>query len=296
MYQYVQEKTSETNHQRFSTDRNLSVSRQEYVCGSTQLLGEDHSNGYELMLIIKGNALLKEEDKSSRIKERDVLYVCPQRHSILTVQTDLSYIKIYFNQNYLRTQGISLSSGHSYQLFRSNFAGKFSLTKEEFKDLYSDVLALEKRLRIPPDVPHLPEIIRNSFLEIVYDLFLIKNRRVGHESIKPDTKLKITNRFLELLSEKFMDEKRVNYYASALCVTPRHLSQVVKLTTDKTAKELVNEVVIKEAKLLLQSPNFNISEVASILRFADASFFGKYFKKQTGISPSSYKFSTVIAV
>lgn len=296
MYQYIQRNQGASTHQRFSSDNNLCVSRYQYGYSDSQPMGNFTTNSYDLILIIKGQALLSVEADDIQIKTRDILFIFPQSRYVLKEKDGLGYIKITFDQHYLRTQGISLSSEHSYQLFRSNLVDKFSLSKEEFDDIRSNMSALEKKLKISSDVPYKKDIIRNSFTEIVYDLFLIKNKRAAYEPFKQDTKVKITSRFLKLLSEKFLEEKRVNYYASALCVSPRHLSHVVKLTTDKTARELVDEVVIKEAKLLLQSPNLNISEVALKLRFADASFFGKYFKKQTGLSPSDYKFSAVMPV
>ena len=63
-----------------------------------------------------------------------------------------------------------------------------------------------------------------------------------------------------------------------------------------TEAKIIDEMVIREAKLLLTSHVMNISEVAMELHFSNSSFFGKYFKKQTGITPSEYKLSNNIAV
>ncbi len=44
-----------------------------------------------------------------------------------------------------------------------------------------------------------------------------------------------------------------------------------------------------EAKVLLKSTDLTVQEVAARLNFANQSFFGKYFKHQTGMSPSAYR-------
>jgi len=89
----------------------------------------------------------------------------------------------------------------------------------------------------------------------------------------------LANRFMDLLAKNFIREKRVNFYADSLGITPRHLSQVVKLVTHKTAGELINEMITKQAKLLLTSHGINVSKVAAALGFSTSSFSGKYLKK-----------------
>ena len=138
-------------------------------------------------------------------------------------------------------------------------------------------------------MPYRNDIIRNSFIEILYDLMLSNNNRDHIEPSKRDSKLELTTNFLNLLSENFKTERQVIFYASKLYITPRHLSQVVKAVTGKTAGELIDDIVIGEAKILLANHLHNISGVAEALNFSNSSFFGKYFKKNAGISPSVYR-------
>ncbi len=60
---------------------------------------------------------------------------------------------------------------------------------------------------------------------------------------------------------------------------------VVKEVSGKTVGEWIDELVILEAKALLNSSSMNIQEIADRLNFANQSFFGKYFKHYTGMSP-----------
>ncbi|MDE6390585.1 MAG: helix-turn-helix domain-containing protein, partial [Duncaniella sp.] len=79
------------------------------------------------------------------------------------------------------------------------------------------------------------------------------------------------------------------YYAARLFVTPKHLSAVLKEMSGQTAGEWIDKRVILEAKLMLRSTGMNIQEISTALNFSNQSFFGKYFKHLTGISPRDYR-------
>lgn len=95
--------------------------------------------------------------------------------------------------------------------------------------------------------------------------------------------------FVQLLEENFKRERAVAFYAGKLFVTPKHLSAVLKEVSDKTAGEWIDQRVILEAKVLLRSTGLNIQEISAMLNFANQSFFGKYFRHLTGMSPRDYR-------
>lgn len=95
--------------------------------------------------------------------------------------------------------------------------------------------------------------------------------------------------FIRLLSENFRRERTVGFYASQLCITPKYFTTLIKRVSGKTAATWIDEYVILEAKNLLRYSSMSIQEVSYALHFPNQSFFGKYFKQQTGMSPSAYK-------
>ena len=72
-------------------------------------------------------------------------------------------------------------------------------------------------------------------------------------------------------------------------ITPRYLSTIVQAVSGETAKNIIDKHVILEIKVLLESTELSIQEIANRLQFPDQSFFGRYFKKHTGISPMNYR-------
>lgn len=84
-------------------------------------------------------------------------------------------------------------------------------------------------------------------------------------------------------------QRSVEYYASKLGITPKYLSLVCKKQTGRNASKIIDDAVIGKAKELLAQPGLSILEVSERLNFVSQSFFGKYFKQRTGVSPSRYK-------
>jgi AraC family transcriptional regulator, transcriptional activator of pobA len=81
----------------------------------------------------------------------------------------------------------------------------------------------------------------------------------------------------------------VQFYADALFVSSKHLTETIKEVTGRTSGEWIEDAVILEAKVLLRNHEITISQVAENIHFPDQSSFGKYFKKHTGLSPSDYR-------
>ena len=96
-------------------------------------------------------------------------------------------------------------------------------------------------------------------------------------------------RFKKLISIHFQQQRQVSFYASELCVSPKYLSTSVKTASGRTAREWINDAVVKEMKYQLAYSGQSIKEIAYRLNFPNMSFFGKYFKAQTGMSPTSYR-------
>ena len=91
------------------------------------------------------------------------------------------------------------------------------------------------------------------------------------------------------MSQHFKHERSVEWYSSEMCLTPKHLSEVVKLVSGKTAGQWINTLVIIEIKSLLMNTSLSIKEIAMELNFPNQSFLGKYFKNTEGISPSDFR-------
>lgn len=104
---------------------------------------------------------------------------------------------------------------------------------------------------------------------------------------------RISESFLRLVSKYFKQERFLDFYASQLQLTPKHLSRVVKEQTGHSAVEWIERHLILEAKVLLRSTNLNVQQIADELNFNSQGAFGKYFKKAVGVSPREFRNSLV---
>lgn len=95
--------------------------------------------------------------------------------------------------------------------------------------------------------------------------------------------------FTLLLGEHFREERSVGFYARQLCITPKYLTTLIKRISGQSVSEWIDNYVILEAKTLLKYSTMSIQEIAYYLNFPNQSFFGSYFKRNTGMSPSQYK-------
>jgi len=100
---------------------------------------------------------------------------------------------------------------------------------------------------------------------------------------------KLVEKFLTLVKENYKKHRIVEFYADKLCLTPKYLSKVVKQNSNKTAADWVEDHVILEAKALLKSTDKTIGQISEELNFPTQSFFGKYFKRRTGLPPKDYR-------
>lgn len=100
---------------------------------------------------------------------------------------------------------------------------------------------------------------------------------------------KLVEKFLTLVKENYKKHRDVEFYADKLCLTPKYLSKVVKKNSNKTAADWIEDHVILEAKALLKSTDKTIYKLSEELNFPTQSFFGKYFKRRTGLSPREYR-------
>ena len=108
---------------------------------------------------------------------------------------------------------------------------------------------------------------------------------------EPNLKYKnhIVANFLELVQQHYREERLIQYYAGRLCITPKYLSKLVKEHTGRAATDWIEQHVILEARAMLQSTDLSIQQIATTLNFPNQSFFGKYFKRATGVAPKQYR-------
>lgn len=133
------------------------------------------------------------------------------------------------------------------------------------------------------------EIARGIAYAMLFEIGNVLATGDAIEHVKLSRKDEILKQFLALLSDNYTTSRSVAFYADKLCINPKHLTNVIKEVTGKSARDMIVNYVILEAKILLKNTNMTVNQIALHLNFPTQSFFGRYFKQYTGMSPNDYR-------
>lgn len=158
-------------------------------------------------------------------------------------------------------------------------------SQQHLLDFYSSIYRELQRPRTPFLKQKLICILQAAMFEMLDIHAAMHTPRPQVKSRKEE----IMARFILLISENFREHRQVSFYSDQLCISAKHLSSVVKELSTFTAGEWIERYVTVEAKVLLRTTDLTIQEIATRLNFTNQSFFGKYFRHQTGMSPSAYR-------
>lgn len=167
-----------------------------------------------------------------------------------------------------------------------------ALTPEESRSMRGMIAQIERETR-GPETHFSFDIVSGLIAATIYKLGDIMYHYLAEH---PEGQNNSHNRaeeyfkqFTHLLGEHFREERSVGFYARQLCITPKYLTTLIKRISGQSVSEWIDNYVILEAKTLLKYSTMSIQEIAYCLNFPNQSFFGSYFKRNTGMSPSQYK-------
>ncbi len=167
-----------------------------------------------------------------------------------------------------------------------------ALTPEESRSMRGMIAQIERETR-GPETHFSFDIVSGLIAATIYKVGDIMYHYLAEH---PEEQNNSHNRaeeyfkqFTHLLGEHFREERSVGFYARQLCITPKYLTTLIKRISGQSVSEWIDNYVILEAKTLLKYSTMSIQEIAYYLNFPNQSFFGSYFKRNTGMSPSQYK-------
>ena len=119
--------------------------------------------------------------------------------------------------------------------------------------------------------------------------YLQRNPQYRPDEVKSYRVRELFNRFMMLLEKDYKISRDVNYYAEKMNISSKYLTNIVSQVTGHTPKTIIDQYVILQLKLHLKRSTQSIKEMAWEFHFADVSFFCRYFKKHTGLTPQQIR-------
>src|SRR6185312_9665766 len=154
------------------------------------------------------------------------------------------------------------------------------------KDLFEQIIAeSENPARLGLDM------IRTLLVQV----FILLARTDAETTQKQPSAYNYTllKNFRRLIEQNFMQLRLPKDYAELLYITPNHLNAMTNDMLGISAGELIRNRVLLEAKRLLINLNLSVAEIAYQLNFNDNSYFTKFFKNNTGLTPEEFRKSTL---
>ena len=133
------------------------------------------------------------------------------------------------------------------------------------------------------------ELIKSMGQTICYEILNMYFTNQPLQPLQQGKKDVVFQNFMLSLFRFYRKERDVSFYARMQHITPRYFSAIIKEKTGDSALQWIVRMVITEAKQLLEESDLSIKEIADQLNFPTQSFFGKYFKRLTGMSPQQYR-------
>lgn len=119
--------------------------------------------------------------------------------------------------------------------------------------------------------------------------YLQRNPQCRPDDVKSYRVRELFNRFMMLLERDYKQSRDVNYFAEQMHITSKYLTNIVRQVSGHTPKTIIDQYVILQLKMQLKRTGQSIKEVAWEYHFTDVSFFCRYFKKHTGITPQEVR-------
>ena len=246
-------------------------------------------NYYEIFIFNKAGGTHDIDFHVHDIEEHAVHFVSPgQVHHVERGLGTYGYV-ILFSRDF-----IALNATDAEKLFEMPFLNNspnpvINMNSEEMQGLIGLVDSMQSEYQ--DENQHAGDIIRSTLM-----VFLMKCHRAYCERHPEDEnvyKSHLYREFRMLIEKHFVNFHKVKDYAELLNTSEKTLNESIKKVTGKTVSELIYARIILEAKRLLLHSGMSAKEIAYALNFSDPAHFSKFFKKQTGFSPSGYKESVV---
>jgi len=247
------------------------------------------SNHYSFFLLKEGTATVRFDFKDYELSANCVLIITHGTNcELLTISGNAKFFLINVEKNFQPRTSIKLSRLGIWKYISPPPSLHLHFSEDEFNEIWQLAHIMQVKIEDQKELRFQKDMVHNLFTVIVYLIEEGLNRKSFLTNASQAQREKMTVEFIHLLDIHSEKNHSVSFYADLLGITPKHLSETLKLVTGHTATELINTALIVEAKVLLHDEHLRVRQIAEKLNFSDQYSFSKFFKRLTGMSPSKY--------
>lgn len=281
----------EVRHERYETVMpcdEVTVFRTKAGMGTEYKVAPMLSDSFCIILVKSGTVKLSVNYSTETLQKNSMAFLMPNMVVSLSdadedfMMEGVSFMPAYFDDLSayapVYNQMISFANENAMPI-RSMSESEMECMLTMLK-LYSDINT--EQLHYNGLMMHLSNLLLLRFAEMLRAGCASDTSKVSHP-------VEIYREFRKLLIGNYLKEHYILFYSSQLNVSSTYLSRIVRKISGRSVNEHIAHMLITEARRLLDCTDLPVKQIAYRLGFADQASFGKFFRKQFGVSPTEYR-------
>ncbi len=245
---------------------------------------------FSILFIEKGNLTLQLGAQEKTLTQGQILISSPiSTIKLVHLSSNLEIIGLKYTIDYLKEIKALNDFHQTFSYFQHQYLPIWTLSLEEQERIVNLLIKLKNRKTPLNQHIFAPQLFNLTFTELLLELVEIGSKQDKNIFQNYNRAEYLALQFMILARDSYKEQTQLDYYADRLNVTTKYLSETVKNLTNKTAKEILVDLRIAQARLLLGTSDLSITEIAYELSYDSPSSFSKSFKQVVGISPKAYK-------
>jgi AraC family transcriptional activator of pobA len=240
---------------------------------------------YKISLCLRGTAELKANLETYTVGPNCLVLATPDViKQWLHLADDYETLSVFFTKDFITTNNAATGK---LRFFVAPPTYVLQLSAAQAANLAASFRFFQQKYHTPS--AERDNILKNILNSLLFEIGTLYEQQPAPVLASRTRSQQLATKFRQLVQTHCATARSVTFYAAALCITPKHLTELVKEVTGRTASHWIAEAVVLEAKALLQNPMLPIQQVAASLHFADQFAFSRFFKNSTGLSPTAYR-------
>ena len=240
---------------------------------------------YEIIYVTGGGGIHSIDFESHQLQAGSLFFVSPGQVHFFNFHVPIKGTIIVFTNDFLIVSPKNILMYESSFFHRVRESPVLRLTENQAAKINTLIQTIY-------DEYHSEERDRVSLLRAYLHILIVQAQRLydaAHEKGGSVKESSLVQRFMQLVSEDFARERSVQVYANRLGINENHLSDTIKTLTGRSPGWIIRQQIVLEAKRLLAVTDLTVAEIGYTMNFEDPSYFGRFLRRETGLSPSNLR-------
>ncbi|MDQ0064229.1 helix-turn-helix domain-containing protein [Chryseobacterium lathyri] len=243
-------------------------------------------------IINSGSIKIEVDYQKLLIDERSLLIYRPEQNvKVIEIEAGTKGMFVLFTKKFMDYLFESFFSIAPNSFLKNKFGSKVVLSEEDYKKMNTlFARTLDFLIASEADSERWIYSAKSILLALINESDFLVNRYIRNRNIiLHPREEQIGYNFKKLVSKHYLVYRNIEFYAKELNITANYLHKAVKSQFHQTPAEIINMALLSECKVRLSDSDESISQIADNLQFTNIQSFSRFFKKQTGTTPSLFR-------